>query len=133
MKITKQRLKEIIREEIQMLTEKDMIVYLQGFGFEQTDFDNGVQFLIHKKAKLDAWHDLKSMNVMVGRQNGRDNKVFKGSQDDKLGQYLQKQFKLKLKPKESLEDQLDIKKDVKKYLDAMKKEFPKIQKKLLEY
>ena len=40
--------------------------------------------------------------------------------------------KLKLKPKESLEDQLDVKKDVKKYLDAMKKELPKIEKKLLK-
>ena len=40
---------------------------------------------------------------------------------------------LKLKPKESLEDQLDVKKDVKKYIDAMKKELPKIQKKLLQY
>ena len=40
--------------------------------------------------------------------------------------------KLKLKPKESLKDQLDVKKDVKKYLDAMKKELPKIEKKLLK-
>ena len=40
---------------------------------------------------------------------------------------------VKLKPKESLEDQLDVKKDVKKYLDAMKKEIPKIEKKLLSY
>ena len=40
---------------------------------------------------------------------------------------------LKLKPKESLEDQLDVKKDVKKYINAMKKELPKIQKKLLQY
>ena len=44
-----------------------------------------------------------------------------------------KDIKLKLKPKESLEDQLDVKKDVKKYIQAMKKELPKIQKKLLEY
>ena len=29
----------------------------------------------NKKAKLDAWHDYKSMNVVVGRQNGRDNKA----------------------------------------------------------
>ena len=42
-------------------------------------------------------------------------------------------IKLKLTPKESLEDQLDVKKDVKKYIQAMKKELPKLQKKLLEY
>ena len=40
---------------------------------------------------------------------------------------------VKLKPKESLESKLDVKKDVKKYLDAMKKEFSKIEKKLLNY
>ena len=42
-------------------------------------------------------------------------------------------IKFKLTPKDSFKDKLDIKKDVKKYLDTMKKEFPKIQKKLLEY
>jgi hypothetical protein len=44
-----------------------------------------------------------------------------------------KTIKLKLTPKESSADKLDIKKDVKKYIDAMKKEIPKIQKKLLDY
>tara|TARA_B100000287_G_scaffold395797_1_gene410923 strand:+ start:147 stop:518 length:372 start_codon:yes stop_codon:yes gene_type:complete len=44
-----------------------------------------------------------------------------------------KSINLKLKPKESLEDQLDVKKDVKKYIQTMKKELPKIQKQLLEY
>ena len=44
-----------------------------------------------------------------------------------------KTIKLKLKPKESLESKLDIKKDVKKYISAMKKELPKIEKKLLNY
>ena len=48
------------------------------------------------------------------------------------GEYLGR-VKLKLTPKESLESKLDVKKDVKKYLDAMKKEFPKIEKKLLKY
>ena len=42
-------------------------------------------------------------------------------------------IKLKLTPKDSFKDKLDIKKDVKKYLDTMKKEFPKIEKKLLKY
>ena len=42
-------------------------------------------------------------------------------------------IKLKLTPKDSFKDKLDIKKDVKKYLDTMKKEFPKIEKKLLRY
>ena len=42
-------------------------------------------------------------------------------------------IKLNLKPKDSLESKLDIKKDVKKYIQAMKKELPKIEKKLLSY
>ena len=33
----------------------------------------------------------------------------------------------------SIQDAKQLKKDAKKYLDTMKKEFPKIQKKLLEY
>ena len=72
-----------------------MIYLLQTYGFKRTDFDNGVQFLVHKGKKLDAWHDLKSLNTMVGRINGRDNKVFKGNQDKQLSQYLQKKFKIK--------------------------------------
>ena len=95
MKITKLRLKEIIREEIKKLNEVNMVVFLQSFGFKTTDMDNGVQFLIHKGKKLDAWNDYKTGTVMVGRQNGRDNKVFRGSDDKKLSQYLQKKFKLK--------------------------------------
>ena len=43
-----------------------------------------------------------------------------------------KAVKLKLKASEP-EDEQNLKKDAKKYLDAMKKEFPKIQKKILEY
>ena len=77
------------------LNEVDLIYFLQRYGFTRTDFDNGVQFLVHKGKKLDAWHDLKSLNTVVGRQNGRDNKVFKGNQDKQLGQYLEKKFKLK--------------------------------------
>ena len=42
--------------------------------------------------------------------------------------------KLALIPKElNIENEKFVKKDVKKYLDYMKKEFPKIEKKLLEY
>ena len=47
-----------------------------------------------------------------------------------------KAVKLKLAPKDEetiVSDQKSLKKDAKKYLDIMKKEFPKIQKKLLEY
>ena len=47
------------------------------------------------------------------------------------GEYLG-EIKLKLLPKD-LNQITQVKKDVKKYLDAMKREFPKIQKKLLEY
>ena len=53
-----------------------------------------------------------------------------------------KAVKLKLNPKTIKSDDYDridssdeksLKKDVKKYIDTMKKEFPKIQKKLLDY
>ena len=94
MKITKNRLKEIIREEIQMLNEADIPTFLTSFGFKRTGFDNGVMFFIHKGKKLDAWHDMKSMNTMVGK-GSRDNKVFKGNQEKELSKYLQKKFKLK--------------------------------------
>ena len=43
-----------------------------------------------------------------------------------------KATKLKLKVSEP-EDEKNLKRDAKKYIDAMKKEFPKIEKKLLEY
>ena len=43
-----------------------------------------------------------------------------------------KSIKLKLKVSEP-EDEKNLKRDAKKYIDAMKKEFPKIEKKLLEY
>ena len=59
---------------------------------------------------------------------GKNEIPLESSDGDDLGK-----IKLKLKPKESLESKLDVKKDVKKYLDAMKKEFPKIEKKLLKY
>ncbi len=42
-------------------------------------------------------------------------------------------IKLKLTPPKESGDEKQLKKDAKKYLDTMKKEFPKIQKKLLEY
>ena len=43
-------------------------------------------------------------------------------------------IKVNIIPKDlNIENNLLLKKDVKKYLDAMKKEFPKIQKNLLEY
>ena len=44
-----------------------------------------------------------------------------------------KTIKLKFNAKKSLESKLDIKKDVKKYIDTMKKELPKLEKKLLDY
>ena len=43
-----------------------------------------------------------------------------------------KAVKLKLKASEP-EDENNLKRDAKKYLDVMKKEFPKIEKKILEY
>ena len=43
-----------------------------------------------------------------------------------------KAVKLKLKASEP-EDEKNLKRDAKKYIDTMKKEIPKIEKKLLEY
>ena len=92
MKITKSRLKEIIREEIQSLKEIDSGVLLGQFNFQEVDSDAGVIFYVHKQAKLDAWYD--GRKAMVGRMNGKDNKVFKDG-DKRLETYLRKKFKLK--------------------------------------
>ena len=76
-----------------LLTETDIPTFLFSFGFKRTGFDNGVMFFKHSKG-LDAWHDFKSMNIMVGK-GGRNNKVFKGNQEKELSKYLQKKFRLK--------------------------------------
>ena len=44
-----------------------------------------------------------------------------------------KAVKLKLTPPKDTTDEKQLKKDAKKYIDTMKKELPKIEKKLLEY
>ena len=44
-----------------------------------------------------------------------------------------KTIKIKLTPPKDTTDEKQLKKDAKKYIDTMKKEFPKIEKKLLEY
>ena len=44
-----------------------------------------------------------------------------------------KAVKLKLTPPKDTTDEKQLKKDAKKYIDTMKKEFPKMEKKLLEY
>ena len=44
-----------------------------------------------------------------------------------------KAVKLKLTPPKDTTDEKQLKKDAKKYIDTMKKEIPKIEKKLLEY
>ena len=43
-----------------------------------------------------------------------------------------KAVKLKLTPSKDTTDEKQLKKDAKKYIDAMKKEFPKIQKEILD-
>ena len=44
-----------------------------------------------------------------------------------------KAVKLKLTPPKDATDEKQLKKDAKKYIDTMKKEIPKIEKKILEY
>ena len=93
MKLTKNRLKEIIKEEIQKLNEANLDAMLGQFGFDKIDQDGGVFFFVNNKAKLNAWSDGKKASV--GRMNGKDNKIFKDSQGKQLADYLRKKFKLK--------------------------------------
>ena len=84
------KVKKIVTEG--KLNEIATDVLLGQFGFDETGEDGGVIFYANKKAKLDAWYD--GRKAMVGRMNGKDNKVFKDG-DKRLETYLRKKFKLK--------------------------------------
>ncbi len=84
------KVKKIVTEG--KLNEIATDVLLGQFGFDEVDMDSGVIFYKNKKAKLDAWYD--GRKAMVGRTNGKDNKVFKDG-DNRLETYLRKKFKLK--------------------------------------
>ena len=90
----------------------------------------GWSFSIQRMTGTWEWNHPKFEDAVYATWGweGKNEIPLESSDGDDLGK-----IKLKLKPKESLKDQLDIKKDVKKYLDAMKKELPKIEKKLLKY
>ena len=90
----------------------------------------GWSFSIQRMTGTWEWNHPKFEDAVYATWGweGKNEIPLESSDGDDLGK-----IKLKLKPKESLESKLDVKKDVKKYLDAMKKEFSKIEKKLLEY
>ena len=90
----------------------------------------GWSFSIQRMTGTWEWNHPKFEDAVYATWGweGKNEIPLESSDGDDLGK-----IKLKLKPKESLESKLDVKKDVKKYLDAMKKEFPKIEKKLLNY
>ena len=90
----------------------------------------GWSFSIQRMTGTWEWNHPKFEDAVYATWGweGKNEIPLESSDGDDLGK-----IKLKLKPKESLESKLDVKKDVKKYLDAMKKEFPKIEKKLLKY
>ena len=90
----------------------------------------GWKFDIERMTGSWYWHHSKFEDVIYATWGweGKNMIPLESSDGMDLGK-----IKLKLTPKESLENQLDIKKDVKKYIDTMKKELPKLQRKLLEY
>jgi len=90
----------------------------------------GWSFSIQRMTGTWEWNHPKFEDAVYATWGweGKNEIPLESSDGDDLGK-----IKLKLKPKESLESKLDVKKDVKKYLDAMKKEFSKIEKKLLNY
>jgi len=90
----------------------------------------GWSFSIQRMTGTWEWNHPKFEDAVYATWGweGKNEIPLESSDGDDLGT-----IKLKLKPKESLESKLDVKKDVKKYLDAMKKEFSKIEKKLLNY
>ena len=90
----------------------------------------GWKFSIQRMTGTWEWNNRKFEDAVYATWGceGKNEIPLESSDGDDLGK-----IKLKLKPKESLESKLDVKKDVKKYLDTMKKEFPKIEKKLLNY
>jgi len=94
MKLTKNRLKEIIREEIQQLNEAGITFEdtMDAYGFTSAGGDAGVKFYVNNKAKLDAWV-MGSKMANVGRMSGKDNKIFKNPM--KMGDHLERKFKLK--------------------------------------
>lgn len=94
MKLTKSKLKQIIREEI--LNEESLSFgeVFDAYGFEQTDADGGVVFYANSSAKLDGFADGDKI-ANVGRMNGKDNKVFRNP--IKMQFWIEKKFKLKNK------------------------------------
>ena len=75
------------------------------------------------------WTNKKFNNVVYATWgwDGKNEIPLESDEGDNLGK-----IKLKLKASEP-EDEKNLKRDAKKYIDAMKKEFPKIEKKLLQY
>ena len=96
MKLTKSKLREMIREEIQKLNEASLTFsdVFDAYEFKQVDADGGVKFYAHSGAKLDGFAEGNKI-ANVGRVNGKDNKVFRNP--IKMQLWLEKKFKLKNK------------------------------------
>ena len=90
----------------------------------------GWKFGIDRMAGSWEWYSSKFKDVSIFATwgwEGRHEIPLETSDGDVF-----KAVKLKLKASES-EDEQNLKRDAIKYINAMKKEFPKIQKKILEY
>jgi len=137
----KQSIKQPLRESLikigggHLLNEnKDMIMYYSdalGKYIQQLRPNiRGWKFGVDHMAGSWEWINGKFRNVSVFATWGWEGKneiPIETSDGDAF-----KAVKLKLKASEP-EDDKNLKRDAKKYIDTMKKEFPKIQKKLLEY
>jgi len=111
----------------------DMISYYSdalGKYISQLRFDvRGWQMSLEYNTGSWEWTNKKFDSVVYATWGweGKNEIPLESDMGDNLGK-----IKLKFKASEP-EDEKNLKRDAKKYIDAMKKEFPKIEKKLLEY
>ena len=131
----KQPLKEMLKKigGGHLLTENKMVFYyMEHLGpYIQQLRPNirGWKFVVERMTGSWEWTNRKFEPAVYATWGweGRNEIPLETSDGDVF-----KAVKLKLKASEP-EDENNLKRDAKKYLDVMKKEFPKIEKKILEY
>ena len=131
----KQPLKEMLKKigGGHLLTENKMVFYyMEHLGpYIQQLRPNirGWKFVVERMTGSWEWTNRKFEPAVYATWGweGRNEIPLESSDGEYFGE-----ARFKLKASEP-EDENNLKRDAKKYLDVMKKEFPKIEKKILEY
>ena len=116
-----------------LLKEDKMVTYYSGalgdyiYGLRPNI--KGWKFDIERQTGSWEWSHSKFEDVVYATWGWEGKNVIPLESSDGLDLGT---IKLKLKTSEP-EDEKNLKRDAKKYIDVMKKEFPKIQKKMLDY